>query len=133
MDNDIKEDYCSFEIAKLLKEKGFDNPCTSMYSNRNNGETWYHYFINGISTKKDEADCWKPTIQKAVEWLRINFNVWISIQIGHDENNIWYNAYLEKVEKSYDFTSINNDTDLGGDTPQQAYEAALLYVLKEVI
>lgn len=24
----IKEAYCSFEVAKLLKEKGFDDPCS---------------------------------------------------------------------------------------------------------
>lgn len=28
----ITEDYCSYEVAKLLKEKGFDEPCKVWYS-----------------------------------------------------------------------------------------------------
>ena len=31
MDKTITEDFVSFEIAKLLKEKGFDEPCRSLY------------------------------------------------------------------------------------------------------
>jgi hypothetical protein len=27
MRNDIAEDYCSFEVSRLLREKGFDAPC----------------------------------------------------------------------------------------------------------
>ena len=27
----ITEDYCSFEVAKLLKEKGFDETCYQKY------------------------------------------------------------------------------------------------------
>lgn len=27
----ITEDYCSFEVAKLLKEKGFDEACRAVY------------------------------------------------------------------------------------------------------
>lgn len=28
----IAEDYVSFEVAKLLKEKGFNEPCRAIYS-----------------------------------------------------------------------------------------------------
>lgn len=30
----ITEDYVSFEVAKLLKDKGFDSPCMGRYSVR---------------------------------------------------------------------------------------------------
>ena len=30
----ITEDYVSFETAKLLKEKGFDEPCQYFYDNK---------------------------------------------------------------------------------------------------
>ena len=35
----ITEDYVSFEIAKLLKEKGFSEPCYTCYLNKE----LYHY------------------------------------------------------------------------------------------
>lgn len=31
-----KEDYVSLEMAKLLKEKGFDVPCCSQYTDKDN-------------------------------------------------------------------------------------------------
>ena len=30
----IKEAYCSFEVAKLLKEKGFDESCRAVYEEK---------------------------------------------------------------------------------------------------
>ena len=30
----IKEAYCSFEVAELLKEKGFNEPCYTCYINK---------------------------------------------------------------------------------------------------
>ena len=38
----ITEDYCSFEVAKLLKENGFDVPCNHYYFNKKLEEVNYY-------------------------------------------------------------------------------------------
>ena len=36
----ITEDYVSFETAKLLKEKGFDEPCVYVYRHDGSEDIW---------------------------------------------------------------------------------------------
>lgn len=69
----ITEDYVIFNIAKLLKEKGFDAECDYLYvdgklvraqgcaCNWNNGETLFTDYKN---------ECSAPTLQMAMKWLR---------------------------------------------------------------
>lgn len=59
----ITEDYVSFETAKLLKEKGFDEECQQYYGD-------YKY------------PC--PTLQMAMKWLREvhNIDVVIDVVVG---------------------------------------------------
>ena len=63
----ITEDYVSFETAKLLKDKGFDEPCL------------YYYFSDGRIGKRKglkDRNCSSvntfsmPTLQMAMKWLR---------------------------------------------------------------
>lgn len=51
----INEDYCSYELAKLLKEKGFNEPCTE---------------LNKLCLRDGEKPVLKVTHQKAMKWLR---------------------------------------------------------------
>ena len=53
----IKEDYVSFEVAKLLKEKGFDETVISFYP---------------------PGDIQRPTHQMAMKWLRNEHNIMVS-------------------------------------------------------
>ena len=64
----IKEAYCSFEVAKLLKDKGFDEPCTE---------------LNKLCLRDGEKPVLKVTHQKAMKWLRQEKNIII---------NVWYNG-----------------------------------------
>lgn len=53
----IKEDYVSFETAKLLKEKGFDEPC--VYRHDGSEDIW--------DVDKEDIACNKPTLQMAMK------------------------------------------------------------------
>ena len=83
----ITEDYVSFETAKLLKEKGFDEMCQKVYMN--NGQLlWAQIFIEGesfvdnkyievvanyndwITYTQGEYAYLCPTLQMAMKWLR---------------------------------------------------------------
>ena len=74
----MKEDYVSFEIAKLLKEKGFGGGCLSMYvtpkhrsgmGNPNEAKIAPHgrdsHYYEGYLYQ-----CEAPTHQMAMKWLR---------------------------------------------------------------
>ena len=59
----ITEDYCSDEVANLLREKGFIEPVTE---------------LNKLLIKDGEKPVLKITIQKAMKWLRIVHNIMVS-------------------------------------------------------
>ena len=56
----IEEDYVSFEVAKGLKEKGFNEYCEKSYS------------LDGKLYSNFPDDCiLAPTLQMAAKWLRV--------------------------------------------------------------
>ena len=74
----IEEDYVSFEVAKLLKEKGFDESIETLISPEG---IIYHLDENSISRQQhstianskiniysEDVSC--PTLQMAMKWLR---------------------------------------------------------------
>ena len=82
----MKEDYCSFEVAKLLKEKGF-NEATNRYYNaqydeiRTVSDTFMTYWNNEDHMKvlMMEGALAIPTHQMACKWLREVHHLLISI------------------------------------------------------
>lgn len=106
----------NFELAKLLNEKGLPG-LIGFYENKK------HYSLNPT----------KYTIADIVNWLLVKHGIWISVSIGHDDDMIWYNAYLEEVRFGYDYNPLNDDFDIVGDSPQEAYLAAIEYTLKNLI
>ena len=122
----IIEDYCSFEVAKLLKEKGFNEQCRNYYVkeydkwiHRNTYE--YNYFNLQMPRWKDCYSC--PTHQMAMAWLRENG---IIIEILHvtskPVNDGWFYSYQK-----------NNDSEtnlIEYPSYEEAVEAALKYCLK---
>lgn len=61
----IKENYVSFEMARILKEKGFDEKCFTVYSKTG---ILIHYSYFKIDYTKQEV--WAPTLQMARAFLR---------------------------------------------------------------
>ena len=126
----ITEDYVSFEMAKLLKEKGFDEPCCGSYSYRggnvvvrasklSNTDLCYHPDISGISA---------PTLQMAMRWLRKVHNAFISIIY---ENDGVFVANLKVPLKGID--CLIDYKHNCWFTYEEAAEAAIEYCLKILI
>ncbi len=94
----IEENYCSFETAKLLKEKGFNERTNMPHVDD------YQRLV-----------CYIPTLQMAMKWLRekcifitldiISFNlndlpVW-SFDIWHNNNHEYrYSDYFDSYEEA---------------------------------
>ena len=71
----ITEDYVSFETAKLLKEKGFDEPCWNYYYD----SKLEHYFRPVKNNEWPLNRVSAPTHQMVLKWLREVHGIFISI------------------------------------------------------
>lgn len=125
----IQEGYVSFETAKLLEEKGFNEPCNGRYSYRggnvvvenypiSNESLKYHPNIDGISA---------PTHQMAMAWLREKHIIFVfkPASFSGEDCTSW----------TYEIWAGDNFEGeiLSFKTYEEAVEAACLYVLKNLI
>ena len=122
----ITEDYCSYEVAKLLKEKGFEqHKCQHSYDSKG---------VFKWSDDLDPYECSAPTHQTAMKWLREEKNIFIIIE-PHvydyvNEKNKSYTCSLWIGDKYYEYEYLEPR-----DYPsyEEAVEAALKYCLKNLI
>ena len=146
----ITEDYVSFEVAKLLKEKGFNEDCLKVYIN---GE------LKNVITKESIGECthcynsWlypgdatAPTHQMAMKWLRETYKLHIEVEALKPyvlDNTKKRTVPSDRVEfhASIIFTDQWNDAleefkNIGVgwySTYEEAVEAALKYCLTNLI
>ena len=75
----LTEDYVSFEIAKLLKEKGFDNEYTNAFYDKS-GSLYFIDILSDFSEHPDnDSDIAASTLYVAMKWLREEHNIAINI------------------------------------------------------
>lgn len=81
----MKHLFVPYELAKLAKEKGFNEPCLTSYSK---GEL-NHVFEYANSEKPDdnfisndevEHDVTAPLYQQLVDWFREKHDLWIAVE-----------------------------------------------------
>ena len=115
----IKEDYCSYEVAKLLKEKGFEQyKCQHSYNSK------------GVFQWSDNLDPYEysaPTHQMAMKWLSDMYS--ISIEPYCYEHG-WYCGFSQ-LPKGITIYTSQESKEYG--TYEEAVEAALKYSLKNLI
>ena len=124
----ITEDYVSFETAKLLKEKGFDEICSTAYETITN----VHEIEQcSISSWGKLGQVKRPTLQMAIKWLREVHKLFIAINMIPDniQKPYFFKLYVDK--KIYNFPldySVEFYT-----TYEEACEAAIKYCLENLI
>jgi hypothetical protein len=137
----ILEDYVSFETAKLLKEKGFDedspyfydlkHPKSGYLSNKRYGE----YIHNGKDYEGRElASC--PTLQMAMKWLRENYNIHITAVPNGIGEDVFYMGIYRKYDYGWTYISDCLDEEYKEaefHTPEEACEAGIKYCLENLI
>ena len=129
----IKEAYVSFEVAKLLKEKGFNEPIWTRYEDDNEVIFGDKYDWNNSPMGHTSA----PTHQMAMRWLRevhgIHIQAWCPVvDVDADTFGIKYNVVISNLKNK----CIAFDTDIDDNeynTYEEAVEAALKYVLQNLI
>ena len=134
----IKEDHVSFEIAKLLKEKGFDEYCLKNYWSSDkelHDWKWELSYNRNSDGNRNTKDCAAPTHQMAMKWLRETHNK--HCDIGYDIDLKWFFQIMdlkEIVEYDYPETKYyHTENETGFNSYEEAVEAALKYCLEEVI
>ena len=127
----IKEAYCSYEVSKLLKEKGFEGECIAYYSKyKDNNLNLYRWrnrqtYVN----VRNNSYTLVPTHQMAMAWLREVHHIAINIGWG------------EIFEDQYKWWSIVLNMDSGDIlceydyhiSYEQSCEAVLKYCLENLI
>ena len=122
----IQEDYCSYELSQLLKEKGFEGVCEYAYSNKGN---YFEVDRNNF----DEIYCLRPTHQMAMKWLRekrwvisiIPKSFYVDGRCTSWTYNIWADDNLE-IDGEEEWENIYGSYE-------EATEAALKYSLENLI
>jgi hypothetical protein len=115
----IKEAYCSFEVAELLKEKGFNEPCYTCYINKELSH--YDYLSTNFELIDNVISA--PTHQMAMKWLREKH-----IHIIIDYREVSY-KYFFRISYCYN-SSENLDFYY---SYEDAVEAAIKYCLEYLI
>ena len=121
----LKEDYVSFEVAKLLKEKGFDEPLKRFYNSEGKRgiSSYYNWNLN-------DCDYSCPTHQMARRWLREKYYIYADpIKQGNyndcSEYYTWIVACMGIIHRN---SSVADKLSY-----EQAVEAALKYALENLI
>lgn len=125
MNNIITENYVSFEISKLLKEKGFDVHCDSYYEE----DKSLHQFVGNYNSQDQKPylpHYSRPTQALAIKWIRENTSFL----------DIWIEPYLSKEPKKYTpciwfrggYIRLNPE-----ETFEKAESAVILYTLQNLI
>ena len=116
----ITEDYCSFEVAKLLKKKGFITPCDWLYCSDG---TFGHR--NSLWDKEMFP---APTHQMAMKWLREK-QIYIRIIEDTFGKSFRFEVYSKNPNVIVNYYIPNYYIDTYEDT----VEAALKYCLENLI
>ena len=131
----IIEDYCDFETAKFLKEKGFHEICKCQYGR--------HGDISLTSCNNGNVTTFaRPTLQMVMKWLRKVYHIEISITFGFPfiDGKVQYKYFwsVVKVCNNHLEYPMNNPNDTTcheeiSDSYEEAVEAAIKYCLENLI
>lgn len=140
----MNEDFVSFELAKKLKEKGFDEPCINAANKFGctylNG--WCEYLDNRdgeditLSDLKD-GDYLLPTISQVLKWLREKKDIYV--QVEYINNKCFGSVIIRRttggVIVSYkdDKFHYSDSETLSHEEYEQATLAGIEYVIDNLI
>ena len=79
----MNEDYVSFEVAKLLKEKGFRWGCQAFYTS---DRELILSPVHTINDEMEDSDIACPTLYMAQKWLR---SKGYHVEVVYMRNDLW--------------------------------------------
>ena len=141
----IKERYCSRKVAKLLKEKGFNEDCYTYYDDIddsiNRFDKGYHFnntsYPWGVPSDINKAKKYlvAPTQSMVMDWLREVHKLHIEFVLNQDvenEESVIENYYHFNVSRLDRFVNEGGDCEFY-NSYEEACEAAIKYCLENLI
>lgn len=131
----ITEDYVSVEVAKLLKEKGFDCECYGYYDTTKHPDYMLEHSGSEMDSN-DGPDCYisAPTLQMAMKWLREtkDWHIVLAPMFANDINRkmVLYGYDWEISSPSREQTEHSKDFL---PNYEKSCEAAIKYCLENLI
>ena len=117
-----KEDYVSYEVAKLLKSKGFNKPCDSYFEDTEEGYICWAC-VHEPKKETTEKEYLQPTLYEAQKWMR-------------EQHQIAICSYPYSFHWDYTIFDLSKIMDnchkiLGSRVCWESYEEALNEGIKE--
>ena len=138
----ITEDYVSFETAKLLKEKGFNESCYTYYDDIDDSINRFDkglHFSNtsypwGVPYDISKAKKYvvAPTLQMTIKWLRKKHNILLFLLPAQENGKL---VYLAEVWTWNEGEGIYESTyaSMPRKEPEQTINAAIKHSLENLI
>lgn len=117
-----EEDYVSLEMAKLLKDKGFNVPCLYQYTDK--GTVWRCFDPENFNASETCYSC--PTLYEVQKWLRDT--ICIHIEIGYMYGNYWIYDLL--TIPTHDLIGLTDRDNVKYESYEEALSAGILEVLE---
>jgi hypothetical protein len=118
----MKHLFVPYEVAMLVKNLGFNEPCFGWYSNVDELLT-----IENVTIDDCKITLLAPTYQQVIDWLRETYN---SI-VGSPERENYHDSNDDLIE-GWQVTTISNNQYYDIELVQDYYEAYNLGVLGEL-
>ena len=123
----IKERYVNLEVAKLLKDKGFDEECTKTY-NISNGQM----YIGGETCNNELTEISElitaPTQQMACDWMIENYKIYIDVSFVSGKVYVGTICDISDFDNAFDIVETKYYSCI-----ETVYNEALKYVLTNLI
>lgn len=132
MNKFIEDGYVSYEIALLLKEKGFDIPCHTFYNSKKS--CFLLKLDPALINRNDGVQISAPSHQMVMKWLREKYKIFIEIGVSIDLNGKYHygfrllNSICENILEPKDLVKMGFK-----DTYEEACEASIKYTLENLI
>ena len=142
----MEDEIVSFDTAMLLKEKGFNEPCSHYYEDNDLYKLGYYHgegtgFVRNNSPIDgrflcEKMQCTAPTQSLAQKWLRETRNITFNANPHSNDGKIIYVVTI-KVISSNKYIDFNVMMDTSNkaimfDNYEEAIESGLKYCLKSI-
>jgi hypothetical protein len=123
------EDFVNFDIAKKLKEKGFQEECLCHYVGKNlvynierpitNNQLWFCHNKYDNIWHRYNIDA--PTISQVLNWLRKEKKIYVSVEVERED---WF---------EYKIVQTTKNTRCNSTRVYETYDDAMIEGIKYVL
>ena len=130
--------FIPYEIAKLLKQKGFEWNCFGYWIKSKNSNK--AQLTIGDNFNEEEIDA--PLYQQVVDWFREKHSFWIQItwywKDYKNSDEILWSASIENIGNKGEFFPYENKDEIfrslmGFNSPNEAYNKVFEYCLNNLV